>query len=629
MRCKLTLVVLFAAVLFVGSSASAQLWSGILAPSRATDWSTAGVSGGIPNRTTRCGNVIAAYSGSATTINNAIANCGSNQYVELGSGTFTLSSGIVFAKSNVTLRGQGAASTRLVINGTTSGCSLFYQSAIRMCAGSGNIGSTAGGGPGPDNSASWTAGYAQGTTVITLSNTTNLQVGSTLFLDQQNDGSDGYPAAGDIYICDGTSSCSNQGGNSYARVGRVQTQLTSVTAINGNQVTISPPVSPPNFRSSQNPGAWWGNASTVLRGSGIEDLTVDFTGGGQAGIEMINATNTWVKGVRLIFTGGPGNFVFHLLIVNGFRVTTRDSYFYGPNVQGNTQYAYTPHVSGSLLFENNILHHNVSAMLPNDPEVGSVYAYNYVDDLFYSGAIQLHNAASLLNLYEGNNIPSFLGDILHGPHYFETLFRNHIDGYAHNQQQVNENSGIILLSKNRFFNLVGNVIGHSHFTSYQALQSANQNAIYGFGHQGSGSGTSVGNDANVLRTVVRWGNWDSVNSATRFLASEVPSGIPNFANPVPATQSLPESFYLSSKPAWFGSVPWPPIGPDVTGGNITGVPTGGHANKIPSRLCFENTALDSAYPSSNPRIRLFNAATCYGQSGPVTVPSTPPNLRAP
>jgi len=31
------------------------------------------------------------------------------------------------------------------------------------------------------------------------------------------------------------------------------------------------------------------------------------------------------------------------------------------------------------------------------------------------------------------------------------------------------------------------------------------------------------------------------------------------------TQSLPASFYLGSKPAWFGSVRNPPIGPDVTG----------------------------------------------------------------
>jgi len=632
MRCKLALVFIFAAVLCVGSTASAQLWSGILDPSRATDWSTAGVSGGLPNRTTRCGNVISAYTGSAAVINAAIANCPSGQVVEFGNGTFTLSSGIVFTKSNVTLRGAGADSTKLIINGTTSGCSLFYNSAIRMCAGSGNIGTTAQGGPGPSNSATWTAGYTQGTTVITLNSTTGLQVGSTIFLDQLNDASDGWPAIGDLYLCDGAQPCSWEGGNSYARVGRVQTELHAVTGINGLNVTISPPVMAPNFRASQSPGAWWGNnsggAQNVIQNSGIEDLTVDFTGGGGAGIEMVNATNCWVKGVRLIQSGGAGSFVFHILVVNGFRVTVKDNYLYGPAVQGNTQYAYTPHVSSSLLFENNILHHNIAPTAPNDPEVGSVYAYNYVDDAYYSASgFQQHQAGDMLNLFEGNNVGTMASDSIHGTHFFLTYFRNHLDGHTHNPGGNSFDGGFTFWSYNRFHNLIGNVLGASTYTIYETNLADSGRSIYDLGFQGTHGGTSLGNDTNVKRTLMRWGNWDNVNSATRWLASEVPSGITNYANPVPATQTLPPSFYLSAKPAWFGSAPWPPIGPDVTGGDVSNSPTGGHANKIPARLCFENAALDSAYPSSNPRIRQFNAVSCYGQSGGSVRPGVPSNVR--
>ena len=148
------------------------------------------------------------------------------------------------------MRGQGAGSTKLVITGTTSGCSLFYGSAVRMCTGSGNIGGTSGGGPGPDHTGNWTAGYAQGTTIITLSSTTGLAVGSTIFLDQMNDASDGWPAAGDLYLCESTQPCSWEGGNSFARTGRVQTELHAITAINGLNVTISPPIMAPNFRAS-------------------------------------------------------------------------------------------------------------------------------------------------------------------------------------------------------------------------------------------------------------------------------------------------------------------------------------------------------------------------------------------
>src|SRR5439155_4039121 len=92
----------------------AQPWSGVLDPTRATDWTHAGITGGIPNGRTQCGSPIAAYSGTAAPINSAIASCGANQFVQLGSGTFNLSSGIGFAgKNNVTLRGNGPELTIL------------------------------------------------------------------------------------------------------------------------------------------------------------------------------------------------------------------------------------------------------------------------------------------------------------------------------------------------------------------------------------------------------------------------------------------------------------------------------------------------------------------------------------
>jgi hypothetical protein len=101
----------------------------------------------------------------------------------------------------------------------------------------------------------------------------------------------------------------------------------------------------------------------------------------------------------------------------------------------------------------------------------------------------------------------------------------------------------------------------------------------------------------------------------------VPAGLSSFANLVPSTETLPASFYLSAKPSFFGSVPWPPIGPDVSGGEVPGY--AGHAYRIPARLCYENTPIDSAYGSAN--VRLFNRTTCYGQGG--AAPSAPSNLR--
>jgi hypothetical protein len=112
---------------------------------------------------------------------------------------------------------------------------------------------------------------------------------------------------------------------------------------------------------------------------------------------------------------------------------------------------------------------------------------------------------------------------------------------------------------------------------------------------------------------MRWGNYDTVNDTSRFVAAEVPSGISNYSNPVPASNNLPPSFYLSSKPAWFGSVPWPSIGPDVTGGSVTAgsgaaSTLGGHVHKIPARRCFEDV-MGGSFGDTMPRT--FNSDSCY------------------
>ena len=84
----------------------------------------------------------------------------------------------------------------------------------------------------------------------------------------------------------------------------------------------------------------------------------------------------------------------------------------------------------------------------------------------------------------------------------------------------------------------------------------------------------------------------------------MPSGI----NPYSANQSLPASFYLTAKPTWWPTAePWPPIGPDVTGGNIANV--GGHAYKIPAELCYEN--LGGLADGTGPLLTNFDAANCY------------------
>jgi hypothetical protein len=107
-------------------------------------------------------------------------------------------------------------------------------------------------------------------------------------------------------------------------------------------------------------------------------------------------------------------------------------------------------------------------------------------------------------------------------------------------------------------------------------------------------------DPVVWTSLFRWGNYSAFGNATHFDAAEVPTADPLFPNAVPASQTLPPSFYLSVRPSWWpASKPWPAIGPDVTGGNVSGL--GGHAYTTPAQDCY----------AASGTIANFNPTTCY------------------
>lgn len=616
------------AILLMPTVASAQAWTGIIDPVRAMNWSIVGVQGGIPTTRTRCGSVIAAYTGTAATINTAIDNCGANQYVELGAGTFTLSTGIELDKDNVTLKGQGANSTFLALNGNTNvSCHIGDGRAFNMCKNGANIGVDS-----PDNTATWSSGYAQGSTTVVLSGHANMVVGSTLWLDQVDDASnaEAYPAPGDIWLDNW------QGGDSYARASRGLVEGHLVTgcgvttpgaACTGNTITITPPIMMPNYRSARSPGAWWGNTSSVLSGVGVENLAM--TVSGRNALYMINCTNCYLKGIKIVYPGTISSGQYRVTnFINVVHSTVESSYFYGPQASGLVSiYGIATHIVSVSLFQNNIIQLSVNPFVINSPTYGSVFAYNYfnavgINPSFSQPSFILHGHASM-NLFEGNNGRNFSGDNIHSAHHLTTLFRNYWTGTSQNPSGTEAQAAITLYAVQRFFNVIGNVMGDTIWTTYSNGQSPPAHCtscIYELGWQGTNSVGSMvtGNDTNVSRTIMRWGNWDGVNAATRFVSGEVPSGISYGSNPVPGSEVLPSSFYLSARPSWYAaSIPYPSTGPDVSGGNIASPSNGGHANKIPARVCYENSTFTGG-------VMNFDAATCYVSTS--VAPNPPINL---
>jgi hypothetical protein len=127
---------------------------------------------------------------------------------------------------------------------------------------------------------------------------------------------------------------------------------------------------------------------------------------------------------------------------------------------------------------------------------------------------------------------------------------------------------------------------------------------------GSGVKTFAGGPSDAT------GYWVGKASGTIFEHGnfDIASGSSIWANGI--THSLPPSFYQSSEPAWFGSIPWPAIGPDVTGGNVDASTLQGHVNAIPAEACYNSTLRDSS------GLLLFDPTVCYSSSN--TLPPAPP-----
>lgn len=608
-----------------------QSWSGILDPSRAIDWSRAGVVGGIPTNRTECvtSQCTTVAGGTVTTasVNAAIASAPSNTYVLIPAGTFTITGGITFAgKSNITLRGSGSNSTFLSFTGGNSGC------------GGGNHDLTACGSDinymgGPSNAANWTAGYAKGATSITLSSVTNLKVGYPLVLDQIDDSAD----TGGLWVgCEAQNSrCGNDGPSGYQRTNggaRGQQQMVTVTdcrsdhstalgaACNATTVTITPGLYAANWRSSQSPGAWW--ATIPVFADGVEDLSADHTSGGD-GILFFNCSGCWVKGVRSVRNTTTGTAWFHVSLYLCNHCAVRDSYFYG--YEGDS-YTVPASIASDALIENNIFQRPGGIVFNSDCE-GCVIAYNFSVNLGASPATWLssshwYHSVNLFTLDEGNIGAGLYADGYHGSHVLNTAFRNRWDGREQsNGTLATGNTAAVQLAPGaRYHNIIGNVLGtvgyHTHYVATPSSDTTWTAVIAAGLFEGTG-----GTDTLPYPTSMWWGNWDNVTNAVRWCVaatspctgSEVPSGLSRYANPVPATQTLPASFYLNSKPSWWTSgKAWPNIGPDVIGGNVGQCSAGtDQSSEVTSSSQCRSLGAGNATPVAGGRVVSNPAMDCY------------------
>ena len=171
-------------------------------------------------------------------------------------------------------------------------------------------------------------------------------------------------------------------------------------------------------------------------------------------------------------------------------------------------------------------------------------------------------------LFEGNEGFNIGGDARWGNAVYITFFRNHATGVRRSLDglgltDVGNRYAAGTQAGHWWYNFVGNVLGYSGMkpgpggSSFVYEGQSYQNPVPMWK---LGNGDSVGHpdyDPQVAATALRDGNYDYYTNEVRWhgIGGNVGDGTP---------QTIPASLYLTSKPAFFGSLPWPWVDPTGT-----------------------------------------------------------------
>ena len=601
-------VSLFWLLLALPAPALAPAWSSILPPGQAIDWSDAGV-GQIPARSMACATLTP--SAGVYQINAALAACPRGQSVYLAPGTYQIA-GSINVPSDVTLRGAGADKTILNAVGVNAGAVVSLGNSHYVAFKPIRI----------------VGGATAGSTRITVAAGAGIAPGAYLVVSEPNDpsyvSSDG--SEGNCRWCD-----SDWTPNAAMARG----QVVQVKAVSGQAITISPGLY----------GAYT-NSPVVLpfkmsaSHAGLEDLQVYANNTGYAAsFALYDCAYCWVKGVESNYADGD-----YVRVLFGYHDEIRDSYFSNAYLHKPGTYDSDIQIgfkTTATLVENNIIERAHLAIMPVWGASGNVISYNYTMGEFDSrtpnlviGGIEFHGAHPQFNLLEGNVTTALFADSVWGTSSQTTVFRNWVVGTSRICTPLNGRGQVKCSGGNGHYgfeaaramqisylstrnNFVGNVVGSAQMQSmFSYGHPIRQSAVveypaerkydsiaygwsFGYGETGDDGGPT-GCDGGkapchapgIAHAQFFHGNYNNIDGAILWAP-----GVP---------RNLPASFYLPSKPSWWGALPFPATGPDVT----LGPGPRGHSYGNPAQFCYLHIMGGSDGGEGSPLP--FNAARCYG-----------------
>jgi hypothetical protein len=208
-------------------------------------------------------------------------------------------------------------------------------------------------------------------------------------------------------------------------------------------------------------------------------------------------------------------------------------------------------------------------------------AYNYADDpwdfnspIWQEVALNAsHMSGPHHVLFEGNYATNFDSDYTHGNAIYLTVFRNVLTGQRRDFTDTQNVRSVGLAYGSWWDSFVGNILGRAgqmsgwSYTNHAMSCDASGNNCTG--NNGAWNDKNIWKlgydperwnmypDPRVLSTVIRDGNYDFLTNSQHW--HNTPGGF-----------AIPNSMYLTSKPAFFGNRPWPWV--DPTTGAIYSLP---------------------------------------------------------
>jgi hypothetical protein len=542
----------------------------IIPSDRRIEWSP-GIPGGIPEYAV-CANVkdppySAAGDGlvdDTSAIQQAIDDCPSGTAVLLPAGNYKITSTLEIFEKAIVLRGEGPDKTRIYHAGDGNSIRLY-----RWTDTGSNI--------------DIISGMEKDSTTITVSDASSLEAGQYLIVSQLNKPglvtSQGYSSRACTWCGDGTGE-------------RTMAQVIRVDAIENNALTLNRPLYF-TFEASLDPEVL---RVTLVEGAGVENLYVEqlnASGGDDQNIQIDYCANCWVKNVESYKPRGA-----HVRIRNSYACEIRDSFFHDGHDHGSGR-AYGIFLFGrnsDHLIENNIIYKTRHAMVLEGGGSGNVFGYNYADDGlslphpdWVTHDAATHGSHPYMNLFEGNIHDKIGHDNTWGSSSHNTHLRNHVDRSA-----AGTTTGlwaVDIQSNNYYENLVGNILCEAGCSgTFNFGDNGSSVAIYKLGYDTPGD-SSGPDDPLVESTLLRHGNFDYVTGTTLW-------------DPAIENHDIPASYYLQSKPAFFGALPWPAIGPDLE--PLVGA--------LPAKIRYE-----SYFSELDPRYQLDADPVSTGMGEQITV----------